>query len=191
MTNSSPIGGPVSRVQYTIDGHDIITATSAGFAEFADENDATGLSKQVLGQPIWQFMYSEEVNAVYQRLFSAVRKGRRGVSMTFRCDSRDVLRFMKITVEPHTNGYLMISTDTLLEVPRARVLSSQILYNSLKEGLPMCSHCNKIYLKREDSWMEIDTAVEAGMISDSLSVMFGLCGSCKREFDSTIKGLQP
>lgn|GEM_PF-997693 len=178
----------LNRVQYTINGHDIITATSDGFDAFASANNASQLSDQVLGQVIWKYMYSEDVNRVYQRLFAAVRQSGKKASMTFRCDSHEVLRFMQIHVEPQAEAHLLISTDTIREVPRARVLASEILYNGIQSGLPMCSHCNRIKVE-EHGWTEIDAALKDNLIPTSLSVTFDLCGQCTEEFDATIQQL--
>lgn len=174
-------------IQYTINGADIITSMGGAFTTNSAPDDRLGL--QVVGKPIWQFLGAAAMDAVYQDLFAAVRQSSKSVSITFRCDGRDTLRFMTMHIKPEAEDALCITTSTVKAIPRARVLASEILYRGIKEGLPMCSHCNKVYVDKLAVWLEIDAAVAAGLITAHLSVRFDLCSSCRSTFAATTKKL--
>ena len=183
MIQSTTTYQPTDQIRYTIDGADIITSTGGAFDVFAAANDAPEL--QVVGRPIWEFLGTEIMNTVYKNLFAAVRSSSKPVNITFRCDSKDTLRFMNMHIQPEQQNALLITSSTMKTVPRARILASEILYRGVKDGLPMCSHCNKIYVDALEAWLEIDAAVAAGLISDNLSVSFDLCQECQKTFKST------
>ena len=175
-----------SVLTYTIDANDIITSTDNNFKLFAEANNAPDLHITVMGKPIWNFIYTDQANILYDKLFNAVRDTDRAVALNFRCDSRELLRFMTMVVTPMKRRHLKIKTGVLKEVPRMRVLSSEILYNGIKEGIPMCSHCNKVHIVDLGKWFEIDEALEQKLIADELSVTFKVCDHCVSDFHSAI-----
>ena len=73
---------------------------------------------------------------------------------------------------------LSIETQLLREIPRRKMLEREILYMGVTNGMPMCSHCNKIYIYTESSWMEIDDALEEKYIDGKLNVNFSICDEC-------------
>jgi len=79
---------------YHIDENDVIFYINEEYIKFAVENDGERLVKESLGKPIWNFITNGLVKKLYQELIAAIRKTKESVKISFRCDSRDRMRFM-------------------------------------------------------------------------------------------------
>jgi hypothetical protein len=177
-------------LSYIIDINDIIISANHGFGKFASENNAKDLAKSIIGESIWKFIYFDEVHRLYQRLFEAIRKTDKEITLNFRCDSHNVLRFMKMYIEPIGENNLQIKTKLIRQVDRTKMLSREILFLGIHSGTPMCSHCNKIYINEKSVWLEIDEAIEKNLIGRELSVNFKMCEDCINEFNGIILELE-
>lgn len=178
-----------STLSYIIDINDIIISANHGFGKFARENNAKDLAKSIIGESIWKFIYFDEVHRLYQRLFEAIRKTGKEITLNFRCDSHNVLRFMKMYIEPIGENNLQIKTKLIRQVDRKKMLSREILFLGIHSGTPMCSHCNKIYINDKGVWMEIDLALDKNLIDRELSVNFKICEDCVSQFNCIISEL--
>ena len=179
-----------SSLSYIIDLNNTIISTNHGFGEFANENNAKDLANSIIGESIWKFIYFDDVNRLYERLFEAIRKTDKEVALNFRCDSHNVLRFMKMYIEPIGESNLQIKTELIRQLDRKIMLSREILFLGINNGTPMCSHCNKIYINGKGVWMEIDHAIEKNLIGDELSVNFKICEDCVIQFNNIISELE-
>lgn len=179
-----------STLSYIIDINDKIISANHGFGKFAIENNSKDLAKSIIGESIWKFIYFDEVHRLYQRLFEAIRKTDKKVDLNFRCDSHDVLRFMKMNIEPIGENSLQIKTKLIRQVDRKKMLSREILYLGINSGTPMCSNCNKIYINEKSAWLEIDKAIEKNHIGRELSVNFKICEDCVDQINSIISEME-
>lgn len=177
-------------ISYTLDQTNTIIATNLSFDNFAVSNNAEELSKTVVGQSIWKYISYGEVQRLYHRLFDAIRSTGKEVVLNFRCDSHQVLRFMKMFIEPEEDNHLKVTTKLIREVDRKVLLSKEILYLGVNSGTSMCSKCNRIYISVKGQWMEIDQAIEEGYIGDELSVSFKICECCTTDIQKAITELQ-
>ena len=106
---------------YHLDASDRIVAVDTAWIAFAAANGAPDLPDRVLGRPVWQFFSNLTVRELYRTLFRRVRETRDGVTLTFRCDSPDVRRFMSLTVEcdDDGSGVMACRASLLHEEPQA------------------------------------------------------------------------
>ena len=171
---------------YIIDGKDRVVSTNSEWNLFAKKNQAASLEYSVHGKSIWSFIGAEKLKKLYYQLFEGVRATRKGVSINFRCDNSQTLKFMNMTIEPEQNNFLKISTCLLKEISRKKALAREVFYLGINKGIPMCSNCNRIYINPLIGWLEVDVALSSHLISEELNVNFGVCESCVGYFDETI-----
>ena len=175
---------------YTIDGKDRVVSTNSEWGVFAKKSSAASLEYSVHGKSIWSFIGAEKLKKLYYQLFEGVRATQKSVNINFRCDNSQMMKFMNMTIEPESNGFLRISTCLLKEISRKKALAREVFYLGIIKGIPMCSNCNRVYIKSEIGWVEIDIALSSNLISDKLNVSFEVCESCVDYFDKTIYQLK-
>ena len=178
-----------STLIYTIDNNDKVVSTNSEWTTFAKQNDAASLEYSVHGKSIWNFIGVDKLKKLYVLLFDGVRSTHNAVSINFRCDNSQVLKFMNMNIEPLQDGFLKISTRLLREISRKRALAREVFYLGINNGIPMCSNCNRIYIGKNSSWIEIEKALGEDLISDELNVTFDVCNECMDYFDKTIDNL--
>lgn len=177
-------------LSYTLDQSNTIISTNLGFGTFASANNAEDLSAAVIGQSIWKYISYGEVQGLYQRLFEAIRLTGKEVVLNFRCDSHQVLRFMKMYIEPAADKHIKVTTKLIREIERKVLLRKEILYLGANAGTSMCSKCNRVYISVRGQWMEIDQAIQEEYIADELSVSFKICDTCTDDLQKIIEEVE-
>ena len=129
---------------YHIDENDVIFYINEEYIKFAVENDGERLVKESLGKPIWNFITNGLVKKLYQELIAAIRKTKESVKISFRCDSRDRMRFMQMEVFPHIENGVAFHNILMSEKFKADGYTPDIIAILGEAGYPMCSHCKKI-----------------------------------------------
>jgi|RhiMethySRZTD1v2_1073278.scaffolds.fasta_scaffold04862_8 hypothetical protein len=201
---------------YHIDAADRIVAVDAAWIAFAAANDAPDLPERVLGRPVWQFITNLTVRELYRTLFRRVRETRAGVTVTFRCDSPDVRRFMSLTVEFDDDSSEVLACRALLlhEEPQASsvrtiaALRSAFATSGVASGsdghapsrqpdvmalsrgaealLSMCSWCKRVNVS---GWREIEDAliVAPSLFTEPVRpITHGICPACEDRVRATL-----
>lgn len=177
-------------ISYVINPEGTILNVEGGWNDFAVANNSTCLSSSIIDKSIYTFFSVDQVKSLYKKVFSSVFNKKRPLEIKFRCDSDKVLRFMAMKVEPKGEHSIKVTTHLLREVERKQILGREILYMALFNSQKMCSHCNKIYIQKQEKWMEIDDALFLGLIEKDLDVRFDLCEACHAEMNTLIHDYQ-
>lgn len=166
-------------IRYVVDDHDIILQVEGPWLEFATANQSFLPIDKVVGRWLFEFIVTQEVRKVYKSVFDAVRASHKPITIPFRCDSHEVMRFMSMHIEPAAEQKLVVTSTLDQVISRSKVLASEIMHMSMSYEHLFCSHCNKIYIARTNSWVEIDHAVRSGYVKQQLNVSCTLCEHCE------------
>jgi RNase P subunit RPR2 len=86
---------------------------------------------------------------------------------------------MSMRIEPAAEEKLVVTSRTDQVISRRKVLESEIMYMTISYEHLFCSHCNKIYIPRINTWLEIDQALRSGYVTQQLNVSCTLCDHCE------------
>jgi two-component system cell cycle sensor histidine kinase/response regulator CckA len=169
---------PNTLVTYQIDGRDRITSVSDSWAPFAIANDGASAATNVIGSPLWNFVSDATTQHVYRDLIARVRGGRT-VAFSFRCDSPDLRRFMRMTMSPGPQG--AVTFDSLVVRTEARVaLAVTALADYRKTDLMrVCGWCKRVAVA--DEWLEVELAIDRlGLLAGPppSGITHGMCPAC-------------
>ena len=174
---------------YHLDASDRIVAVDSAWIAFAAANDAADLPQRVLGRPVWQFITSLTVRELYRALFRRVRETRAGVTVTFRCDSPVVRRFMSLTVECHDDSSeaLACRASLLHEEPQpssVRSLAGLRMLGVPSGNLPRVMHGANEHLEPDvaSESASASTSRHADIMAPSRRAesLLSMCSWCKR-----------
>ncbi len=174
---------------YHIDENDVIFYINEEYIKFAVENDGERLVKESLGKPIWNFITNGLVKKLYQELIAAIRKTKESVKISFRCDSRDRMRFMQMEVFPHIENGVAFHNILMSEKFKADGYTPDIIAILGEAGYPMCSHCKKI--KIDDNWFELEDALKGKLLQNkNLKAHYSICKYCNNDLKNSIEELK-
>jgi hypothetical protein len=158
---------------YHLDASDRIVAVDAAWIAFAAANDAPDLADRVLGRPVWPFIANVTVRELYRTLFRRVRETRAGVTVTFRCDSPDVRRFMSLTValDDDSSAVLVCRASLLHEEPQGSSARALATLRSFGANTDVASSTDGHAPARQTNTMAIGPAAES---------LLSMCSWCKR-----------
>jgi hypothetical protein len=181
---------------YVIDPADRVVAVDDGWIAFANENDAPDLPERVIGVSLWTFIANDTVRELYSTLFRRIRAAGRDITISFRCDSPSVRRYMKLSIgrgagPPGT----LLCRATLLRVERQSVpfhVVTPSLWSTApppweeSDGVVMngCSWCRRV---NANGWREIDDALMRlpTLFSEPVGLRTtGVCPTCARMMSS-------
>ncbi|KAA3607287.1 MAG: hypothetical protein DWQ01_16470 [Planctomycetota bacterium] len=158
---------------------------------FAKENLAPWLTAEnVLDRPVWEFISGQETRTLYRMLFERARSRRLPISIPFRCDSKDIRRFMRLTINPQGTELELVSS-VLQEEHRP----SQSLLDPMEEHsdqyLMVCSWC-KLFKVSDEEWVEVEKAIaRLGLFTQEPlpQLSHGICPNCRQSIMSSLPQL--
>lgn len=151
------------RYSYRIDESDRIVFVCPTWLEFAAENAGAELTEAaVIGQPLWRFIADIDCRAVYQTLFSIVRREVPNIDFPFRCDSPSVRREMQMHISRLPNDHVQLETELLSESPRpySPLLDPKIKRND--KWITSCAWCNRVKTDSGD-WIALLDSLRTGL----------------------------
>ena len=168
-------------VEYRIDSGLIITFVSENWSVFARENGANDLTAEnTIGKHLKEFITDNETFELYINIIDKVRNTGEGISFPFRCDSPDYRRFMEMEVVPYSINEIQFKCVLVKKERRAKQQFLSPNTDRSDDFLTICSWCKKIKT-REKCWLEIEDAVRALKLMDSVKLpklTHGVCPEC-------------
>lgn len=167
----------VQDIEYTIDRDLLIKDIKGDWDDFAQANQSEMLVQNCVNRNLLDFISDDPLRDIYHKMIIYSFETQKELIFSFRCDSHEVMRFMEMKICPNQD-MAIISTRMIKQVPRRQVLRREILYMGITKGINMCSCCNKVLPPSTLRWIEIDDAIEQGLITDMLDVVFKTCEEC-------------
>lgn len=161
---------------YVLDDRNRICSVSGVWDEFADENGGRKLSSNdVCGRTIWDFVAGDATRMWLDAIFQLTRLRGTCLERSYRCDSPDVKRFMRMRVLADQGRFLRIEHEILATEPRAAPVPIHYGANALDGIHRRCSICGRVHIGR---WQEpLAEHVDA---SNRIMVIYTVCEDCKR-----------
>jgi len=178
--DSTPTGSG-SVVEYAIDANDIVIAVDAGWAAFAQENDAPELAELATDRPLSSYFDSDEVRDVWRLLIERVRAKQTQAHVPLRCDAPDMRRWFEMTITPEPHDVLRFRSVLVFEEPRSSValLSPNAVRDDTAPGVPVCSWCGDGY--DGSQWQQIEELVRNLRLLEERvpPINHGICPTCR------------
>lgn len=182
---------------YHIDHADQITDVDNEWLDFAARNGAPELTRDhVLNKELWQFVSDPDTQLIYRMLFDAVRTKLRPISVTYRCDSPMLRRYMELTCLPRPKLGIELRSCIIREEPRPRAPILDREQPRSDEVATLCAWCKR-YKVSEFDWREIDDAVTQLEFFSSPKLpqlSHGMCPTCHvaklKEIRNGVKNLE-
>ena len=175
---------------HRIDQNDMIIGVSDNWQSFAQENSGarTCFPENIIGSSLWDHIRDLETKHLYEMILQKVRKYNQQVVFSFRCDSPEKRRFLKLSVIPMKDGSVDFISQTIKTELRKPVEMLRSDIERSDEAIRVCSMCKKIAIS-ETEWKEIEFAVqELRLFEKDILPQFthGICQSC---YDTTMAEL--
>ncbi|MFO8061522.1 MAG: hypothetical protein R6U31_01190 [bacterium] len=173
---------------YYLDSKDRIVSIDNSFIEFALENTAGNLMKDIEFSNIWQYISGKAVRHIYRGLFKEIRENRREVEFPFRCDSPYEKRFMQMKMIPLSAGKIGFISQ-LIRTERYetynRLLDTHLMRDS--KYISMCSWCKSIEVSigKKKEWVDIEKGIEYYRLFAEKrmpAISHGICPDCASRF---------
>ena len=149
---------PPAACHYSIDRDDVMRAVGTVWLDFAQRNAAPELTRErVVGRPIWDFVAGGKTREIYRLLFRRVRAANTRMSLPFRCDSPDRLRFMQLELCPGDDSSIDFTAVLERELPRRHVRLLDRLSGRAGYKFSICSFCRRVFAF--GAWLEPEEAV--------------------------------
>ena len=187
MIEARPADGPL---RWTINARDVIVSTCPEWDAFARDNSAEEVTTaRILGRSIWDFLSDPTTRQIYERIFAAVRMGRR-FSIPFRCDSPTRKRNLLLKVGPAPEWSVAFSSSLVASEERPAVA----LPASTKEAAPgsnllvSCGWCKRLLVG--DRWLELQPAIlllEIFHTTPPPLLTHGICPDCTRSLERELQ----
>jgi hypothetical protein len=143
---------------YSVDSDDRIVSVSSTWLAFALENGAPELtSDRLLGEPIWSFVSGPQVVEIYTLLFEWVRTSHARISVPFRCDSPNELRFMRLHLAPSEAAGVEMAAIVERVFSRPAIHLLERLASRADYSFEICSFCRRIFAF--GAWLELEEAI--------------------------------
>lgn len=181
----------MTTVSYCLDSEDCIVSVGGEWDLFASTNDGdTCLARDVVGRSIWCFVRDPALAAVYERVFTAVRRRQEPLSFPYRCDSPELRRYLRMAVFPENSTGLRIESA----VERTEPIDVPLAVKFAKRGatlLHRCSICLDLGLGGAE-WLPLEEALEDGRLaaeSRPLQAIYSVCPCCQEGITARADGL--
>lgn len=171
---------PVS--SYRLDAQDRLVDVNRAWLEFATANGAPELAgSRVLGKSLWRFVEGHRIRELYGLIFRRVRTSDAPVIVTFRCDSPEIRRFMRLVISHVRGGELQLDAVLEREEPRPPPAVYGGDVPGPGEPIRLCSVCKRVHVPSEEDWLEPeDAAVRLGLLDDAYApaLRHEVCRDC-------------
>jgi hypothetical protein len=169
-----------STVTYRLDEGGLLVECGGAWDAFARANGGAEVTMaRILGRPIWDFVAGSSTRQLWHELLDAARR-RGGLVIPFRCDAPDRRRYMVMTIEPQTDGTLLLASAVAREErrPPQRWLDYDAGRRDEAAVIVSCSWCRRFLV--EDEWLEVEDAVaRSGLLEGATpSISHGICPTC-------------
>ncbi|MCI5132574.1 MAG: hypothetical protein D3904_13940 [Candidatus Electrothrix sp. EH2] len=172
--------------RYLIDRKNRIEAVNDGWWAFAGQNHGEKLMNEiVLYRDISSFIACGRCQELYDMLIESVRENKKAINFSFRCDSPEKRRYMKMEMIPMGQGKVEFTSYLEREEERTPVDILELLgeRERSKEILMICSWCKRIRVE-EEQWLDTEEAVEKMELFHSArlpKLSHGICPDCYRQ----------
>ncbi len=178
---------------HRIDKNDIIIGVSDNWYSFALENlGAQSCSPEnIIGSSLWDHIRDPETRHLYEMILQKVREHHQQATFSFRCDSPEQRRFLKLTVIPLEDGSVDFESQTIKTELRKPVELLRSDVERSEETIRICSMCKKIAMSKTD-WEELEFAVQKLKLFEKTRLpqfTHGICQSCYDETTAELKKL--
>ena len=147
----------INPIVYRIDESDRITFINSNLSEFAEENGMLPeAANQLIGSSLWRHISDMTLRHMYQVLASKVRRTGKSVTIPFRCDSPEVIRFMEMKIVRLNRTELEFRSRLIREKKRAQPAAPAKEASEAMDLLLMCLWCKKV---KASGWVEAEHAV--------------------------------
>ncbi|MFP4353899.1 MAG: hypothetical protein ACLFUJ_02155 [Phycisphaerae bacterium] len=146
---------------WMINQRDQITHVNEGYKQFARDNGAEHLAEGSCGRSLWDFVTGPDLTQIYVSLIRRLRGGLGPFEMSFRCDSPDCRRKLRMRVEGVGLSRGIMFRSRLIEAqPREPIALLDPSANRAANAkpIPFCSWTNRLWTPR--GWLEVEEAVE-------------------------------
>jgi len=151
---------------YSIDSEDKIIFLNKQWDEFAKENEAEKLTRDLLvGVNLWDFITDHVVQHLYKIVFEKVRTGKKIAKLPYRCDAPDCRRYMEMDLLCLDQNEIQIVNRILKMEFRDTVHVLSSLKNRSNDIIVICSFCKKVRTN-ESEWREIEEAIKLLNLQD-------------------------
>lgn len=173
-------------LQYAIDEEDRLVRVNDAYYRFAGENGWPGADAS-LGRSIWDFVSGEQLTTLLRILVRRVRRTRKVVELTFRCDGPDVRRELDIRIAPTSSGRAVLF-ETRVRSEEAREFQPLLDPTAERsdELIEMCGWCDRFLVS--DEWVEVEEAAARLKLfrrSEPPALSHGICPECSQKLLGT------
>jgi len=171
-------------ITYKLDPRNVVIDVGGDWEAFARANGGADLTREsVLGQPVVQFFQGAEIVQVYSALFEKVRRVRRPLTITLRCDGPACRRRLRLSVSPLPEDSLTVETEVLEETPREPVplFDKEAARNDAQ--LSICCICSDVK-DGDGRWVAIETLSDEWHLLERETIpqlSHGYCPRCLEE----------
>ena len=175
-------------VIYQIDADDRLIVFNSQWNRFATDNDSPYLTQEhITNQSLWDFIHDAETRHLHQALLKKVRQKGFRLTLTFRCDSPALRRFMEMNISPLGNDNVKYRCRCLWIEQRVAVplLCANAAHSDNPRLLRMCSWCKKIDVGN-NTWLEVEDAIRHLRLFDTSKlpqITHGVCHACLRQME--------
>lgn len=161
---------------YRLDKGDRITEVGGAWDRMAQENDGGQLcGGSVLGAPLYDFVSGDVSKMFVRTVIDGVRVLQRSRTVSYRCDSPGLRRYMEMTITCEPGGGVLLEHRQLRTEASGRRVDFRLATQPVRQMIVRCSHCNGI--KINGAWGEPEAMMPAGMAGD-IPVIYGVCPRC-------------
>ena len=170
-------------IWYRLDGGNLISGFSDNWAEATGTGDGDPAGPDRLaGTSIFSVCADAATRHYYACMFDKVRRTRREIGVTIRCDLPSALREYRLRIRPAQGAELVVE----IALARSAPSTSPALRTGRGDARTvMCSWCQAIS-DGAGGWMPLELAVERqGLLAraEPLEITHGICPSCRAEMD--------
>ena len=163
---------------YRLDKNNRILSVGGPWDEFAQANGGiAACASRIQGRLIWEFVSGDITRMWIEVLLQLVIVRQETMERTYRCDSPDLKRFMRMRITPDGSGILRVEHALLSVEKRINpVYVRPLALASGRRARFRCGICGRI--ENEGAWVEPDA--KHGGASGIVTVLYTVCQGCMR-----------
>lgn len=147
-------------IRYFINRENRIESINDVWRSFAAKNGGEKLmNEMVLYRDISKFIACDRCQELYYMLLESIRASKKAIGFSFRCDSPETRRYMKMEMVPLEQGKVQFTSYLEREEARESLALLDLSTERTEEFVTICSWCKRI--KTGDiTWVNTEEAVE-------------------------------